>query len=320
MRHFGELRRRGVPLLGGSVRGVVRRRLCAEHVAGGTARCPSQRTSCRSRHRRAGFRSPRQWCGAFLKGLSPQPKHDSPSTRHFASGCRAFTPVTCLPCACRSPLLRSFPVVSTPPKHIAAPGFGRWDGAQRSRSAPVARGPLRRLPPQRGRGPVASRRRTWGSLGFGWSVRGPLSEASERYSVPASARPFEGFLLVGSRTRSPGSSPSSPFVPQTAHFRVSPGPLRTQLSGDGVAPLHRVLGRDGMLDEAGSGISSLAHASGCADPAVRRGTACSCAGCFGSLTLTKGRRVSPGRWPPALSQRRIHSYERPVRRTSPRAA
>lgn len=75
-----------------------------------------QWTSCRSRHRSAGFRSPQTVAYDLFRDLQPQPNHNSPSTRHLASGCRAFTPVTCLPCACRSPLLRSIPVVSTPPK------------------------------------------------------------------------------------------------------------------------------------------------------------------------------------------------------------
>lgn len=75
----------------------------------------------------------------------------------------------------------------------------------------------------------------------------------------------------------------------------------------GLPPCIRVLDRDGMLDGAGLGISSLAAAPGCAEPAVRRRTAASCTGRFGSLTLTKGRRVAPGPWPPVLSRSRILS-------------
>lgn len=142
----------------------------------------------------------------------------SPSTRHFASGlyslgcetqARDLAPV----CLSGAPPPEN-PPASTPPLSIADERFGSWHGGQDSRSAPVVRGPLRRFSPRQGCGPVASRHRTWGSLGFHRTVRGCLSTASERYNFPTSALPFEGLFLVGSRSRSPGSAPSSPFYPK----------------------------------------------------------------------------------------------------------
>jgi hypothetical protein len=46
-----------------------------------------------------------------------------------------------------------------------------------------------------------------GFAGFQWSPSSPSEEGSDRVLVPTSAVPFEGLLLVGSRTPSLGSAP-----------------------------------------------------------------------------------------------------------------
>jgi len=107
------------------------------------------------------------------------------------------------------------PRASTPPE--LAPRFGPRHGGRGSRSVPVVShhsdGFLRSM----GSGPVASRYRTWGSLGFNGAVvcSTPCGvpglnqgRASDAIRIPTSATPFEGFLLVGSRSPSLGSAPS----------------------------------------------------------------------------------------------------------------
>jgi hypothetical protein len=188
------------------------------------ARCPSQHPSCLPRHR---GRAPR----TQTERLPIRVTVTRGPLYLFLTFDAPGTELTCLSQAdcCQADQSREdppplglsgapppvFPCASTPPE--LAPRFGPRHGDRGSRSVPVVShhsdGFLRSM----GSGPVASRYRTWGSLGFNGAVvcSTPCGvpglnqgRASDGIRVPTSATPFEGLLLVGSRCPSLGSAPS----------------------------------------------------------------------------------------------------------------
>jgi hypothetical protein len=262
------------------------------------ARGPSPRPSCLLRRRGVGFRDPDGASVAtFYRNTRPirtSLPFDAPNT---GRACAVTS-------ACRPPVRFAFsppPFVcwlSTPRTSRCA--FGPRHGGRDSCSAPAVSHRFDGLLQPSRFGPVASRYRTWGSLGFRCACRCRLATRRTWAAFPPARLPFEGLLLVGSRTRSLGPAPFS-LVPERASLRSGPNPVSTARSPGSCC------GPPAWCWHAGTGISSRSLATaplrlaGICEPtrAVRQARV--------SMDPIYGRRVSPGQRPSVPNTRRIDS-------------
>lgn len=160
------------------------------------ARWPSQHPSCHHRHR-CWLHGPRQ-SAPRLVDRDERPSHtfltfDAPNTELTIS---CFQETRCqvpqarkivfLPWDCRVPLLRCAHARPLPPSKL---GFGPQCADHGSRSVPVGSHHFDGLLRGVGSGPVASRYRTWGSLGFRGARRHRPKTARTRSTFPPALHP-----------------------------------------------------------------------------------------------------------------------------------